>query len=182
METLIDQIINWAEETNIIYGSNVEKETLRLVSKFGELTNFIDEADVCRDGIGQSIIEMIIICRMKHISLDECLLSTSEITDHRITDPKLALIFIMRHVGELAENLTNNKDIKTEMGYLLIYLAALTKSLNLSMRRCLEKAYRNIKKYKGIIFDGMFIDEADEKYQYASAYIRKRNRNRKTLR
>lgn len=60
------------------------------------------------------------------------------------------------------------------MGYFLIYLTALTKILHYSPGECLSMAYNELKKRKGIIFDGAFIKETDERYQNAVAILKRR--------
>ena len=41
MEKLIPQVISWAEERNIVRGSDLEKETLKLVYKCGKLAGVV---------------------------------------------------------------------------------------------------------------------------------------------
>ena len=69
---------------------------------------------------------------MRNITLDQCIERTRNITDERITDPQVAMIMIMKYVGKLAENISMEKDIKAEIGYLLIYITVLTYTLQLS--------------------------------------------------
>ena len=75
-------------------------------------------------------------------------------------------------IGELAEKISTKKDIKTEIGYLLIYMTALTKSLDLSIKECTENAFQQIKDIKGVMFDGELIDETHEKYSIALSIVK----------
>ena len=175
MNVLIPNVIRWAEERNIVKGSTLEKETLKLISELGELTKFIDHVDICRNGIGHSLICMIIICRMKNVTLDQCLEFTKNITDERITEPRVALIMIMKYAGKIAERIYTKKEFKAEMGYLLIYLTAFSNSFQLSMRDCLACAFQDIKEDKSIMFDGGLIDDTDARYETAKAIIKSRN-------
>lgn len=174
MEKLIPQIIAWAEETNIVHGSNLDKETLKLVHRCGELARFINNQEICTNAIGHCMMQMIIICRMRNTTLDKCLEFTKTIKDERVTDPKIASIMVLKTLGELANHITTNKDIKAQIGYLLIYLTALTNSLQLSMKECTESAFKEVKDIKGIMFDGQFIDETHEKYKSAVAILKSR--------
>jgi|GEM_PF-5883839 len=178
MENLLKQVITWAEERNIVQGSSLEKETLKLISHLGSLTNFIDNVDICRNGIGHCMIGMIIICRMRNITLDESVRSTKPITDERIAESKLALIMIFKYTGKLAEDISMSKDIKADIGHLLIYLTALANTLQLSTKECVEDAFNEIKGSQWVIFDGVVIDENDEKYSTALAIIKSINQSR----
>ncbi len=153
-------------------GSAVESETLNLVSTSGRLTNFIDEKDICKHGIGDAVIQMIILCRMRSISIDEGLKFTKKITDERITDPHYALIMIMKYMGELSGHIYKKNDIKTDIGYLLIYMTALANSLELSLEECVEMAFLAIKDEKYIMFDGIRLDETDGKYAEAKKIVK----------
>ena len=172
MEKLIPKIIAWAEDRNIVRGSDLEKETLKLVYKCGKLANFMDNKEACNDAIGQCMLQMIIICRMQHITLDECLKFTKSIKDVRVADPTISSILFFKTIGELAEKISTKKDIKTEIGYLLIYMTALTKSLDLSIKECTENAFQQIKDIKGVMFDGELIDETHEKYSIALSIVK----------
>ncbi len=173
MDNLIQQVITWAEDRNIIHGSDLEKETLKLVYKCGELTHFVDNKEACEDAIGECIIQMIILCRMRNITLDECLKYTKTIKDVRVTDPNISSILVFKTIGELAKRVSLKKDIKAEIGYLLIYLTALTHSLQISIKECTETAFRYLENFKGILFNGKFIDESDDEYEAAKVILNK---------
>lgn len=172
MESFIPKVHTWAEERNIINGSNLDKETLKLVSKCGKLINFLDNGEVCTNAIGYCLIQMIIICRMQNITFDACLKFTKAIKDERVADPKIAALLVFKNIGQLAENVSTRKDIKADIGYLLIYLTALTTSLQLSMKECVESSFNEIKDSKEIMFDGVMIDEAHEKYPIALTILK----------
>lgn len=168
---LILNITRWAEERNIINGSSVERETLKLISTSGRLTNFIEEKDVCSHGIGDAVIQMLILCRMKGIAIQDSLKFTNRIKDERIADPHIALIMIMKYLGELSADIYNGNDFKVNIGYLLIYIMALSLSLELSIMQCTVKAFLHIKDDKYIIFNGNSLDETHEHYESAKKIV-----------
>lgn len=174
MEKLIPKVIAWAEERNIICGSSIEKETLKLISISSKITNYINHEDICTKSIGRCIVQMIIICRMKNLNLDDCLNFTKTIKDERVAKPLIASIMVFKTIGELAENVSSRKDIKAQIGYLLIYLTALANSLHLSIEECTVNAFKEIEDYKGIVFNGEFVDETHEKYSTALSIIKSR--------
>ena len=81
------------------------------------------------------------------------------------------------YLGKLAENILNNRDIKVSVGYILIYLTALTRVLNYCFRDCLEKAYSRVKRNKDIMFDGNYVGMKDEKYAEAKSLVKNRRLN-----
>ena len=167
MENIIPNIINWAEKSNRILGSDLKTETLKLVSELSELSCCINKVGKCPRQVGICLIRMIIICRMKNISLLDCIDFTEEITEKRITNRRYALKEMNRHVGNLAHNIVMNKSIKADIGYLLIYLTILTRIVHYSMRECLILAFNEISSEKGVMFNGKFIQETDEDYHIA---------------
>lgn len=174
MENLIPKIIAWAEEINLILGSTIETETLKLVSNCGELTDCLDHKKPCEDAVGKCMLQMIIICKMQNISLEDCLKHTKTIKDERVTDPIMSTVLVFKTIGELAGKISEKKGIKAEVGYLLIYLTALTTSLNISIKECAAKIFKEVQEFKGIMFDGKFVGEADESYESAKSIINHR--------
>ncbi|MBL8498025.1 hypothetical protein ABF87_12360 [Nitrosomonas sp. JL21] len=185
MEKLIPQVISWAEDRNIVKGSTIEAEVLKLIATCKELTKivdqddivtrlskFIENKDICTSGIGSALIQMIVICRMRNISLYDCVALTKEVTDERLADPQFVLIMTMRYLSELSEHINANEDIKADIGYLLIYLTSLTHILELSPQECMQKAFLEVKNQKYVIFDGEMIQENDERYETAKKIIR----------
>lgn len=172
MERLIHKVITWAEESNIVNGSDLKTETLKLVAEFGEMACSINRVKECRKRIGKCIIRMIIICRMRNISLDDCLELTQEITEKRVTNRRYVLKIMTQHLGKFTHNIVMDEDIGANMGYLFIYLTALTKILHYSLRDCLEIAYSDVTAHKGVMFDGTFIKETDERYETAVTILK----------
>lgn len=174
MENLISQVIAWADERNLLLGSDAEKETLKLVYRCGELTDCVAKKEGCNDAIGHCVVQMVIICGMHHVTFDECLKHTQTIKDERVTHPNFSTLLVFKTIGELAKNISTKKDIKAEIGYLLIYLTALAKSLQISIKECTESVYQSLKEFKGILFDGRFYEEGEDGYESAKAIIKSR--------
>ena len=172
MEGLILKVISWAEDTNIIKGSDLRNEALKLTSEYGDLVSCLNQQKDCRDNIGRCLIGMVIICRMRNIFLNDCVLNIKEITDKRIVNRRFVMMTATQYLGRLSRNILKYEDIKFNMGYLFIYLAALTRILDYSLRECIETAYNNLIKTRGIIFDGNFIAETEENYQMAIAVLK----------
>ncbi len=172
MDGLILKVITWAEETNIVRGSDLKTETIKLTAEYGELISCLNKDSDCRDGIGKCIIQMVIMCRMQNITLNDCVTNTKEITDKRIINRRFVMMTATQYLGGLNKNILMKQNIKENMGYLFVYLIALTEVFNYSVRDCLELAYNNLLAKKGIMFDGSFIEETDEKYQTAVSILK----------
>ncbi|SFE11178.1 hypothetical protein [Nitrosomonas sp. Nm166] len=172
MDGLILKVITWAEDSNMLRGSDLKTEVLKLTAEYGELISCLNQNGDCRDGIGKCVIQMVIICRMRNINLNDCVINAEAITDKRIVNRRFVMMTATQYLGGLNRNILMREDIKANMGYLFIYLAALARVFNYSVLDCLEVAYNNLLEKKGIMFDGSFIEETDEKYQTAVSILK----------
>ena len=177
MDGLILKVITWAEESNMLRGSDIKTEVLKLTAEYGELITCLNQKGDCRDGIGKCIIQMVIICRMRNINLNDCVSNAESITDKRLVNHRFVMMAATQYLGNLNKNILMHEDIKANMGYLFIYLATLAKISNYSMFDCLEVAYNNLLEKKGIMFDGSFIEETDEKYQTAVTIVKSKKKD-----
>ena len=177
MDGIIQQVIAWAEDANMLKGSDSKTETLKLTAEYGELVECLNKQADCRDGIGKCIIQMVIICRMRNIILNDCIVDIKELTDKRIINRRFVMMMATQYLGKLNRNILDHEDLRVNMGYLFIYLASLTKIFNYSLRECLEVAHNDVIKNKGIMFDGNFIEETDEKYQTALTVLKSKKKN-----
>lgn len=99
MNDAILQILTWAENKNLIKGSDAKTETLILMADLGKLSADINENTDCSEAIGNCIISLIILSQMKSISIDESLEFTENLQDIRVKDPNYTLITIMKYLG-----------------------------------------------------------------------------------
>ena len=67
---------------------------------------------------------------------------------------------LIQEVGELSDNICKGKDIKDDIGDIIVVLINIAECNNLSIRDCLAQAYDDIKDRKGHMSpDGVFIKE-----------------------
>ena len=86
METLISKISSWANDRNIIAGSDTKTQFAKLVSEVGELADNIAKGRDCRDDIGDCIVVLTIIAEQKGYTLKECVeLAYNDIKDRKGT-------------------------------------------------------------------------------------------------
>jgi len=73
MDDLIQKVDEWAEERNLISGSDPKSQTLKLMSEVGELADNINKRLDVRDDIGDCLVVLIIIANQKGLTIKECL-------------------------------------------------------------------------------------------------------------
>ncbi|AUR96566.1 hypothetical protein NVP1226O_39 [Vibrio phage 1.226.O._10N.261.48.E5] len=68
---------------------------------------------------------------------------------------------LMEEVGELAGNLARSKDIRDDIGDIIVVLVNLLERNGLTLKECVDVAYEDIKDRKGKMINGSFVKEAD---------------------
>lgn len=68
---------------------------------------------------------------------------------------------LIQEAGELSDNICKGKDIKDDIGDIIVVLINIVKRNDLSLTECLQVAYNDIKDRKGIMCEGVFIKEGD---------------------
>ena len=69
---------------------------------------------------------------------------------------------LIKEAGELSDSLCKNKDIRDDIGDMMVVLINIMVRNKLTMKDCLEIAYNDIKDRKGKMIDGIFVKEGDE--------------------
>ena len=68
---------------------------------------------------------------------------------------------LMQEAGELSDSLCKGKDIRDDIGDMMVVLINIMVRNNLTMKDCLAVAYEDIKDRKGRMIDGIFVKEGD---------------------
>ena len=68
---------------------------------------------------------------------------------------------LMQEAGELSDSLCKGKDIRDDIGDMMVVLINIMVRNNLTMKDCLAVAYDDIKDRKGKMIDGIFVKEGD---------------------
>ena len=66
---------------------------------------------------------------------------------------------LIQEAGELSDSLCKGKDIKDDIGDMMVVLINIMVRNNLTMNECLSVAYNDIKDRKGRMVDGIFVKE-----------------------
>ena len=69
---------------------------------------------------------------------------------------------LIQEAGELSDSLCKGKDIRDDIGDMMVVLINIMVRNNLTMQNCLSVAYDDIKDRKGKMVDGIFVKEGDE--------------------
>lgn len=84
------------------------------------------------------------------------------------SDDKTQFAKLIQEAGELSDNICKGKDIKDDIGDMIVVLINIAERNGLSLTECLEVAYNDIKDRKGRMIDGVFVKEADENLRKSS--------------
>lgn len=68
---------------------------------------------------------------------------------------------LIQEAGELSDNICKGRDIRDDIGDMMVVLINIMVRNNLTMEECLEIAYNDIKDRKGRMVDGVFVKEND---------------------
>ena len=66
---------------------------------------------------------------------------------------------LIQEAGELSDNICKGKDIKDDIGDMMVVLINIMVRNNLTINQCLAKAYEDIKDRKGKMIDGVFVKD-----------------------
>ena len=68
---------------------------------------------------------------------------------------------LMQELGELSDSVCKGKDVKDDLGDMMVVMLNIMERQGVSMEECLSTAYNDIKDRKGRVVDGIFIKEGD---------------------
>ena len=66
---------------------------------------------------------------------------------------------LAQELGELSDSVCKQKDIKDDIGDMLVVMINICERNNISLEDCLSSAYNEIKDRKGKMVDGVFVKE-----------------------
>lgn len=68
---------------------------------------------------------------------------------------------LIQECAELSDNICKGKDIRDDIGDILVVLINIAERNSLTLQECLQVAYDDIKHRRGVMKDGVFVKEAD---------------------
>ena len=170
MENLINNVEQWAEDRNIIQGSEPDKQFLKLVEELGELAEGVSERNLVKtfDGTGDVIVVAIILAKQFDVKLNfrpEINVQKSQPDALFPNSTRRYLALAVASVGAIGGLLARRNPKPESIGALLSllieHLVRLTAQLGTTIEACLEIAWGEIKHRKGRMVDGVFVKEED---------------------
>lgn len=73
LEYYVDNILQWAEERNLIKGSTSKDQFCKLMQETGELSDNLCKQNSISDDIGDCMVVLTIIAAQQNLSIEECL-------------------------------------------------------------------------------------------------------------
>ena len=89
------------------------------------------------------------------------------------SDDKTQFAKLVQEVGELSDSICKGKDIKDDVGDIIVVLANLCARNRVSFLSCLEQAWSDIKDRECIMYENVFVKSTDP--EYASIVARRSN-------
>mgnify|MGYP003408967129 CR=1 len=85
MQELVDKVVQWASDRNLIEGSTPEKQFLKTVEEMGEVANALGKNDLpeLMDGIGDVTVTLIIMAAQLGVKFEDCLALAYDEIRHR---------------------------------------------------------------------------------------------------
>ena len=77
------------------------------------------------------------------------------------SDDKSQFAKLIQEAGELSDNICKGRDVRDDIGDMIVVLINIAERNNVTLTECCEIAYNDIKHRKGKMIDGVFIKEAD---------------------
>jgi len=69
---------------------------------------------------------------------------------------------LVQEMGELSDSICKEKDVKDDIGDMIVVLLNIAERNNVTLEECMEQAWNDIKDRKGRMSDGIFIKEGDK--------------------
>ena len=73
MNDLIQQVIKWHKDRNLIVGSDDKSQVMKLLQELGELSDSVCKGEDVMDDIGDMLVVMINICERNGVEMEDCL-------------------------------------------------------------------------------------------------------------
>ena len=84
-EELEQKVIEWAVDKGIMDKSDPKSQLLKTVSEIGELADAVNQDDMEEliDAVGDTLVTLIILCKMKNVEITNCLNSAYSVIANR---------------------------------------------------------------------------------------------------
>lgn len=163
MNELIAKIEQWAEDRNIIKGSEPIDQAMKLFSEVGELADNVGKGKDIKDDVGDIFVVLTIITAQTGHSI-----SVIEFPKWAEDTNKNLVLKLQGALVEFIEYKHNGNSFASGvLKRCLNILSAIAANHGTTLQECIQIAYNDIKDRRGILVNGVFIKESDPAYQDA---------------
>ena len=158
MKQLIKNIEQWAEDRNLITGCTSADQAMKLFSEFGELADAVAKNDIdgVKDGVGDVFVVITILCKQRGGRI-----TPTSVYDND-NNVKQNIIDLAGYICDIAEDsMVSFTSLKMAFSLLI----DISEEYGLTLEQCVSHAYNEIKDRKGIMHNGTFIKESDDRYK-----------------
>ncbi len=155
-------IRQWAEDRNLIEGSNPKSQFLKTLSEFGELADGVNKNRIAeiKDGVGDVKVTLVIIAKQLGFNLEDQPLYPIVLPE--VVTKNTLMLLATAALGGFAESLLADApdvDILTDIDR--HFIDAIAVQFGLTPEECIDHAWGEIKDRKGVMRNGVFIKEGD---------------------
>lgn len=157
-------VSHWADERNIIDGSTITTQSLKLTEEAGELVNGIWHSDkgMIKDGIGDCVVVLNILLNQLGTPPDYVLKPLEDGPDASLVIDELIQLLLIELSGIASTVLRdNNAGTRNHIEAAFNVLVAIAINCGLPIEDCYAVAWNEIKDRKGKMVNGCFVKEED---------------------
>ena len=162
MIELIKRVEQWSEDRGFFEeGSGVtfEAQFLKLYEEFGELCGSIVKGKDVKDDIGDNMVVLINLAKIKGFSLADILVKRGLVSFYPYSFADVSMYALELSVNRYPRIFEYGNESSFSDSYLM--LSSLAIEMDTTLKECLQIAYDEIKDRKGKMINGAFIKEGD---------------------
>lgn len=159
MKSVVEKIIQWHNDRNLIEGATDEGQFKKLMSEFGEYSDNLVKGRCTKDDIGDMGVVLINIAKR-----NDCV---NSMLVNSLTVRNAGYREVHNSIHELGYSIFDEcrafyqKSISESLIECWETLISLAQESNFTFKECLEHAYDDIKDRKGQMINGTFVKESD---------------------
>lgn len=181
---LSEKIRQWANDRNLVNGSDPKSQFAKLISEFGEKGlnifyvheaingEFNPAADVqkIKDDIGDQYVVLTILCAQMGYAIEGFMMKDA-IPVGNI--PFAEFLLLSSAYGKMGDAILKGDDEGFEscVRRAISLLNQVANKLSWTLEECLEVAYNDIKDRRGVMYNGAFVKSTDARYEACCAEV-----------
>lgn len=156
--TFVRFVKQWAEDRNLIKGSTAQAQALKGLSELGELADNLAKGKCIKDDIGDNCVVAVIV---------------DTINGHTPRAYNYVNLDTAATVGDAAQDWALYLQRCAQPTDVPSYMQGVAELEGIDFEECLFTAWNDIKDRKGVMYNGVFVKENDERYNAIMAELGK---------